>query len=475
MLRELAATRSGSKSIAGDNGTQQVPFVAGVLTSFKADSDNDDLDPRTKIPLRESPFLNKYPRMKEFPCTPQRKRISNNGYNSVVPSADKSTSPFRTPSDGISGSADDASVRDSGFWELPSVEAERPSHSSPWSMQRRQSPSLCSDYDDSVGKADWESFVGANSSKGRQSAVLRSHSPESIQETTPQNPFGGANLPSYIKLRPEKSISVGNAAKDEDEEHTVYGSLFEQLDPWSTVGLILGLREMTASENNSRSSSLPPDCNSQAENIDFETTTMVPQTRVDELWDYDEDFDSLFNVTWETSSSVPHPMGMDVIEVDLVPTLSPRELTSPASPSGSFVEYSGDVDAHWGGDDEIQPLDSNESSTSQRESKEHSNVTLFAGLGDSDESMDTCGKSNGGRGEGNPSRKYVPQCFKEPEYQQDDELVEMLDADVHGRSENGMDCDGTGGRNFDVPSLREVDGRFVGPTLFDDFDNSEEE
>ena len=89
--------------------------------------------------------------------------------------------------------------------------------------------------------------------------------------------------------------------------------------------------------------------------------------------------------------------------------------------------------------------------------------------------MGTCGKSNGGRGEGNPGRKYVPQCFKEPEYQQDDELVEMLDADVHGRSENGMDCDGTGGRNFDVPSLREVDGRFVGPTLFDDFDDSEEE
>jgi len=470
MPRELAAARSGSLSIAGGN-VKQVPFVAG-LTSFKADSDSDDMDPRTKIPLGESPFLNRYSQPNEFPCTPQRKGISGNGYNSeqaVVPGTNKSTSPFRTPSDGISCSADDSSVRDSGFWELPSVEAGRPSHSSPWSTQQRQS-SPCSEYDDSVGKADWESFVGANPSKECRFAVLGSHSPESIQGATPQNLFGGANLPSFIKLGPEKSISVGNAAQDEDEERTVYGSLFEQLDPWSTVGLILGLRGITASENNSRFSSLSPDCNSQAENIDFETTTEVPQTRVDELWDYDEDFDSLFDGTWETSSPVPQPIGMDVVEVDPIPTLSPRELTSPASPSGSFVEYSGDVD------DEIQPLDINESSTSQRESKEHSNATLFAGLDDSDDSMAMFGKSNDEGGEGNSGRKYVLQCFKSPERRRDEELVEMLDDDIHGRSENGMDCDDTeGGRNFDVPSLREVDGRFVGPTLFDDFDDSEEE
>ena len=113
---------------------KKIPSVAGVLTPLKADSDEDQ-DPRTKIPLTESPFLNKYSQMKEVPCTPPRKRISGDGYNSkeaVVPGTDKSTSPFREPSDDISCSADDASVRDSGFWEQ-SVEAERSFRSSPWS------------------------------------------------------------------------------------------------------------------------------------------------------------------------------------------------------------------------------------------------------------------------------------------------------------------------------------------------------
>lgn len=474
MPRELAAARSRSISIAGGNGKQQARFVAEVLTSFEEDSDNDDPDPRTKIPLRESPFLNKYPRIKEFPCTPQRKRISGNGYNSeqaVVPSTDKSASPLYEPSEGISCSADDASVRDSGFWEVQSVEAETPSHSSPWSTQQRQSSSLCSDYDDSVGKADWESFVGANSPKERRFAALRSHSPV-IQGTTPQNGFGGANLPSYIKLGPENNISVGNAAEDEDEERTVYGTLFEQLDPWSTVGLILGLREITASGNYSRSSSLPPDCNLQAQIIDFETTPVVSQSRVDELWDYDEDFDSLFDGTWKTSSPVPQSIEMDVVEVDMVPTLSSTELTSPPSPASSFVEYSGDVDGHSGGDHAIRPLDVIESSTTQGESKEDPNATLFAGLGHGDSDA-MFGESNDGRGEGDSGRNYVAWCFKAPELQGDDEI---LDDEIHGRSEIDMDCDGNeGGHNFDVPCLREVDGRFVGPTLFDNFDDSEEE
>jgi hypothetical protein len=68
-------------------------------------------------------------------------------------------------------------------------------------------------------------------------------------------------------------------------------------------------------------------------------------------------------------------------------------------------------------------------------------------------------------------RKYVNQGFNAPEYQQDhDEFVEMED-DTHGRPESGMDCDDV----LLIPNLREVNGRFVGPTLFDHFDESEEE
>ena len=48
-------------------------------------------------------------------------------------------------------------------------------------------------------------------------------------------------MPSYIKLGPEKRISTGNEAHDEDEERTVYGGLFEQPDPWNTVGFIIRL------------------------------------------------------------------------------------------------------------------------------------------------------------------------------------------------------------------------------------------
>lgn len=400
--------------------------------------DDDDPDPRTKIPLRESPFLNRYSRMKEVPCTPQR----------------------RIYSDGISCSADDASVCDSGFWELESVETGRLSHSSPWSTQQHQSSSPCSEDDDSIENADWESFVDVNSSKERRFAVLRSHSPAIIQGTTPQNLFERANLPSYIKLGPEKSTSVGKAAEDEDEEGTVYGSLFEQLDPWGTVGMILGLPEIIASKNNSSSNSLPLDRNSQAENSDFETATVVPQARVNELWedevDYDEEFDSLFDGTWRTSSPIPQPIGMDVMEVDTIPIRSSRELTSPVSPSKSFVEELRDANAHSGGNHGTQPLDINESSTSQRESREH----FFAGSGDGG-SMAMFGKSNDGGAEENSGRHYVPRCFT------------ALEDDV--RSENDMDCDGNeGGRNFD-PIFQEVDGRFVGPTLFDDFDDSEEE
>jgi hypothetical protein len=314
--------------------------------------------------------------------------------------------------------------------------------------------------------------VDVNSSKERRFAVLRSHSPASIQGTTPQHLFEGANLPSYIKLGPEKSISVGNAAKDEDEERTVYGSLFEQLDPWSTVGSILGLPGITASKNNSHSRSLPPDWNSHPENSDFETTTVVPQTKVDELWDdevdYDEGCDSLFDGTWRTSSPMLQPIGMDVVEVDMIPTLSSREPMSPASPSRSFVEDSGGVDAHSGGDHEPQPLDISESFTSQKESREH----LFAGSGDRDDFMALFGKSNDGGAEENSGQKYVPQCFTSLEHQRDQDELVLDDSDV--RSEDGMDCD-EDGRNFELPSLREVDGRFVGPTLFDDFDVSEEE
>jgi len=464
MSRGLAAAQLGRISITGGNSEEKkIPSVAGVLTPFKADSDEDQ-DPRTKIPLTESPFLNRYSQMKEVPCTPPRKRISGDGYNAkkaVVPSTDKSASPFREPSDDISCSADDASVRDSGFWEQ-SVEAGT-FHSSPWSTQQRQSSSPCSEYDDSVGQADWESLVGANPSKERRFAAMCKNTPVSNQGT-PQNLLGGANLPSYIKLGPEKRVSAGNEAHDEDEERTVYGSLFEQPEPWNTVGFIIGLPRIIAAEKNSRCSSLPLDCNSQPENTGFETTTVVSRARVDGLRhddeDYEEDFDSLFDGPWGTSSPMLQSSGMDVVEVDMSPRLSSRDLTSLTSPARSFVEDLGGIDDLLEGDHEIQPLDY-ESSTSQRESTKQPNAALYAGSGASDSG--TFENSNDGRAEENSGQNYVPQRDR-------DELV-----GVDG-SEKVMDCgDNEGGRNFNLPSLREVNGRFVGPTLFDDFDDSEEE
>ncbi|KIM35266.1 hypothetical protein M413DRAFT_351181 [Hebeloma cylindrosporum] len=454
MPRELTEPRLGRISIAGSNSKQCVRSVTGALTNFKTDSDDEDQDPRAKIPLRKSPFLNRYSNTKEVPFTPPRKRIAGNGYKSKKASRiDKSPSFRDLSDDGISCSADDASVRDSGFWESHSVETGAPSHSSPWSTQQRQASSPCSDYDGSVGKADWESLMDTNSPNKCRFEALCNGSPTDIQVTAPQNLHGG-NLPSFIKLGPGENISVRNAANDEDEARTVYGSLFEQLDPWSTVGFILGLPEIMASENHSRSNSL---CNSQPEKSDFETTEAT-EPRIDELReDYDEEFNSLFDGSGKMSSPMRQLMEMDVVE-DTIPTFSARELTNPDLPAPALVEAIAVGGREELADDDIPELLLKPLEIFER----HPVELLFARSDDGDDSPMSW-----------TSPKYVPQCFKAPDHQQDrDELVEDH---IRGRSETGTGIDCDNGRNFYVPSLREVDGMFVGPTLFDDFGDSEEE
>ncbi|KAF8907246.1 hypothetical protein CPB84DRAFT_1843953 [Gymnopilus junonius] len=283
-----------------------------------------------------------------------------------------------------------SSVYDSGFSMTHYL--DKANYSSPWSMQRLQpSSSRTSECATSSEREDstnpWISprndriwFSLPPSSPGRDEDPI-SEAEEWVKE-----------FPSVVRLGPE------------DGETCVYGKLFEQSDPWRTVGFILGLHDLEAGTGEGKEDWREPVESKHpfedvwgAEDMNGQATCDVP----------------LFEDGWAIEDGLS--------DTDLVMDDAGQE------------RQHGYVSPTPGGPMSIVESLSDEGSVFERRQS-----------------------------------SPVRQIDTAEEMEMDDpEKVEAV-MQHSGDDEKSPDI-------FSIPNLREVDGRILGPLLFDNFDESEDE
>lgn len=214
---------------------------------------------------------------------------------------------------------------------------------------------------------------------------------------------------------------------------TVYGSLFEHEDPWSTIGVILRLPQRNdASEDiamDKRDTGI--DCDNT---LNLEEQTSVSEAHYDEKWESNDNSDDYHDV--DMGSVVCSKSKQEQVQDRIMQDVSPMEeiLLCRKWNGGGLIP------------DRIVSL------------------PKFSGT-DEEKALQLVQGVNSGRDEatdGFTDSEASPKPIQESVMELDvDETLEQI-------------FDGGGGKILDTPELREVNGRFLGPSLFDTFESESE-
>ncbi|PPQ71968.1 hypothetical protein CVT26_007167 [Gymnopilus dilepis] len=354
------------------------------------------------------------------------------------------------------------------------------SSSSPWSFRQLQPSSRTSEYT-------------TPSDRDRRHDIWQTAKSQSVSTTnipvTRYYPFGQddedpqgqetsqGELPTIIQFQPSRK----------GQPSCVYGSLFEQRDPWRTIGFILGLEEKpNAEEGRGRAG---PNCEVGVEETnmhepfmdsghsDEEEDTALEGSPFDDIWKgegYMNDIDEfLQDQTHLVSKSAE---------------ISQRILGSDDDDRREENHFSDNGDLS---DEEIQMTNTF--------SSQHNDVTSRKAISIS-EPRSSSRSSNKGDDNGNGERDTANnlQNFQQEEVGQS--AYEKIETADEPASSPGHDIDMEIDKPepprpdavmeeqseaedspqkslnvFALPELREVDGLYLGPSLFDGFDESEDE
>ncbi|KAF8183409.1 hypothetical protein BJ912DRAFT_1144857 [Pholiota molesta] len=481
-LPDRNSSKAASKSKANQarrvvDNPMSTPTRSGKRKMSSRDS-SEDPDPRRKLDIGERPTFARYTaHSSQEPYTPPRKKRQlsksyssassqpshcqrNDNLSSEIPSRFLVQQKHNSQSTEGSGSDEsdfdsegiDAIIRSSSLWS--------PDH-------RRHSSKTSVDGDEAFQQ---------NHSSSSVSRVLNNPSPprdeEPINQSFVQHIFDEESdyIPSAIVLGASLQRQKGtrNLTHRLRESQTIYGSLFEKDDPWKTIGIILGLPEM----ENKMASPKQPDVDREASVSDMDQ---------DELWDFpsqnevevvadvlqvekgeaddneaEEGEILAMDCEWEVQSPTA-PTYKRIID-DELEIHNSRVSELPFPDISVDAEYSSSV--HDGEDNGME--------VDRRASQETKVIAVGAPGGDENlgvslaETMtSTAATFRDCQVPEEMPRPIVPDSFGE-------NVMDVGDSDDGCRA-------GTGDKILGTPELQDVNGRFLGPSLFDDFDETDEE
>lgn len=316
-------------------------------------------------------------------------RSSTESMSNVIAEGESPTSEFE--------------FHDSGY--LESIQAEY-RVSSPLAKQRQ--PSFGAPEDVKSMQPDSASSCSLRRSSAASDSDECEEQPLGSTEMS-DDPFGVVHegLPSFIRLGPVRG-------RYDNPEISAYGSLFEQSDPWSTIGLILGLEEA-------------------------QTNKLLADEDVFEMNEDDWGCESLFGGPCQDDEN--HMSNDDILDIpwqNLVPGYEsmPPIAALPARHSPLPFGYDDR-------DKEICP-------------------SIFEDLLVEQDELERSSSPLG-----------PPYDAMLVDDGSDKTAIIELGDDIHQTCENlPIENDGEIVKTV-LPELREVNGRFLGPSLFEDFDESE--
>jgi hypothetical protein len=442
---------------------------------------SEDPDPRRKLDIGERPTFARYTaHSSQEPYTPPRKKRQlsksyssassrsshyqkNDSFLSEIPPSVLAKKNHNSHSTEGSGSDEsdfdsegiDAIIRSSSLWS--------PDH-------RRHSSKTSVDDDDAFQQNHSSSIV---------SRVLNNPSPprdeEPIDQSFVQQVFDEETdyIPSAIVLGASLQRQKGtrNLTHRLGESQTIYGSLFERDDPWKTIGIILGLPET----ENKMASPKQPDVDQEASVSDMDQDELwdfpsqkeveaVPDELQDEKGEADDNEAEqgeilAMDCEWEVQSPwTTAPIYKRIIDDELEIHNNSSIAELPFPDVSAIVDYSSSV---HDGEDNGMDVD--------RQASQERNVIAVGAPGGDEDLGDSLAETM-------TSTAATFRDCQVPEEMPQPIVPDSVGENVMdvGNSDHGCRA-GTGDKILGTPELQEVNGRFLGPSLFDDFDETDEE
>ncbi|PPQ83096.1 hypothetical protein CVT25_003800 [Psilocybe cyanescens] len=453
-LAGLSGLRQSSISTASWRRDGLLPnsghFVAAEMNCV---GDRKTFDPRSKIEIEDIPCIRKHTpvrsrrshvpssRLGRFcydtgPSFESRLLQSNKSHSNRYSSASISNVPFDRDD-----SSSNFEVEDSGYMKFI---GDKNRASSPWSTKRRQSSSRTTDDVKYTHSDRASSYSSDHSPVDPDSDVYEALSAGNVEEEESHLSIKietlCGTLPSSIRLGPIRA-QYGDA----DSKISVFGSLFEQSNPWSAVGLILGLPE-------------------------FRTDKKAPdQLLVDEgasqLDEDDCDCDSLFGVVWQSTNDEGYISNDDALVnvswQNLIPDYGSTPMISSESVQRSpmALDYSDRLSM---GRTEISPRH-----------VEFIYEDLLEGQPECDRSILDPPDDTMLVHQSSILAQSEKTAVLEPRDDNADQVsMQAEETNFEKMTTENAERDGATIKIV-IPELREINGRFFGPSLFNDFDESD--
>ena len=421
---------------------------------------------RAREKIESSRFEDEDISERQIICTPQKRQmvLDDNGYHRRLDSSDFASLESDVLDEDINAFDSSENFHDSGYSEFLDIDdGSDDVHSSTWSIQQHLSPVRCGPNTRQTRMVRWSSPM-------EESPRPRSPAPrEGDDDTRLLDSF----LPSVVRLGPVKR---GDSREGRGAE-SVYGVLFEQPDPWRTIGLIIGLPREMESETLAQDFSVEMDVDE--ERVDEQHIShFSPQESMEAASGQWGDVGHLDD---QLSGEVHHKLVRDdegEHHDDISMAAAASKSVSPSGASHSIRVTSPGIPCSFESMSEgRQGIRLPYSAYSEIKKRLDEEVSAFLQDSDGDDEYPDlergeifleCNEEDVGS-----TRAQSAHPDPSPVPVETSVLIQPKGS-VDAEDEEHSSLQGSP-KIFEIPELQEVNGRFLGPSLFDVFQDSEEE